>query len=259
MRTEARVALVIVAVVVVAAFVYFGIGDREPIFSARPTADTPDDTLTVDTTAPPLEGQPAERSPIAAVDLRENGTRASINLDLAPTTTAPTTASATRPATERIRLAGEDDTPDLAVRANEPARVQIDLTQPPAGQPRTHVVRSGDTLYGIAHKYYGRGELWVEIKRANPRLVDPSRLRVGQKLTIPVDRQAVAHYEGLPAGADPAKYLRYKVKRGETFSSIAAKHLGSSTRWRDVYALNKSRVAGNPKNLRAGQTILIPR
>lgn len=47
-----------------------------------------------------------------------------------------------------------------------------------------HTVKSGDTLWGIAKKYYGNGNRYPEIAKAN-NIVNPDIIRVGQKLLIP--------------------------------------------------------------------------
>jgi nucleoid-associated protein YgaU len=48
-----------------------------------------------------------------------------------------------------------------------------------------HEVKSGDTLFKIAH-YYGDASLYPEIFEANKNtLKDPNLIRVGQKLRIP--------------------------------------------------------------------------
>ena len=49
----------------------------------------------------------------------------------------------------------------------------------------------------------------------------------------------------------------YVVQRGDTLSKIAKKQLGSSHRWKYLYALNKDKIK-NPNKLRAGQKIIIP-
>jgi nucleoid-associated protein YgaU len=54
--------------------------------------------------------------------------------------------------------------------------------------PKTHTVRSGETLQKIAKQYYGGFSKWRWIADAN-RGVDPSRLRLGQKLKIPAPRR----------------------------------------------------------------------
>ena len=53
--------------------------------------------------------------------------------------------------------------------------------------PTTHVVEAGDTLSALALKYYGDAARWPEIYKANREVIgdDPSKIYVGQKLTIP--------------------------------------------------------------------------
>ena len=48
-----------------------------------------------------------------------------------------------------------------------------------------YVVKSGDNLGKIAQKFYGDARRADVIVRANPKLTDPNRLRVGTKLVIP--------------------------------------------------------------------------
>lgn len=51
-----------------------------------------------------------------------------------------------------------------------------------------HTVVSGDTLWKISKKYYGKGSRYPEIFEANrPMLSHPDKIYVGQVLRIPVD------------------------------------------------------------------------
>ena len=53
-------------------------------------------------------------------------------------------------------------------------------------ESRTHVVQPGETLYGIAEKYYGDSTHWKRIRDANRTSIDPNwRVRAGQILVIP--------------------------------------------------------------------------
>jgi 5'-nucleotidase len=49
---------------------------------------------------------------------------------------------------------------------------------------RRHVVTLGENLYDLAQRYYGRGDLWTDILKANPG-VKPNQMEVGRVLIIP--------------------------------------------------------------------------
>lgn len=63
-----------------------------------------------------------------------------------------------------------------------------DTDNKPASETTTttvrHKVKRGESLWVIAQQYYGDGNRYMEIARAN-KLTNPSLLRVGQMLTIP--------------------------------------------------------------------------
>jgi len=61
-------------------------------------------------------------------------------------------------------------------------------TVPETARPvaRTYLVREGDTLRGIARKFYGSEADWHRIYTRNRgRIDDPAALQVGQLLVIP--------------------------------------------------------------------------
>ena len=55
---------------------------------------------------------------------------------------------------------------------------------PAVTENKTHTVQSGDTLWGIAKKYYGNGAQYPKIASAN-NIANPNIISVGQILSIP--------------------------------------------------------------------------
>ena len=56
-----------------------------------------------------------------------------------------------------------------------------------------HEVVSGDTLWAVSKKYYGKGSRYMEIFEANkPMLSHPDKIYVGQMLRIPADAKSAS-------------------------------------------------------------------
>src|SRR5918992_4116217 len=102
-----------------------------------------------------------------------------------------------------------------------------------AAQAGTHVVRSGETLSGIAARY---GTTVGVLARAN-RLSNPNYIVTGQHITVPV---AATMTSG------------HVVRTGETLSDIAARY-GTS-----VHALARANHLGDPNFIVAGTTLKVP-
>jgi LysM domain len=146
-----------------------------------------------------------------------------------------------------------------APAAPEPTAVIIepaDTRTPAQAAPRTepvdrakhHVVQAGDDLWSLAERHYGDGREWRNIAAANPTVLTggPDRLQIGWRLRIPdLDQD-------LPAGDRVIT-----VRRGETLSSIAERELGSSTRWTDIFKVNKAQLS-DPDELAVGMRLVVP-
>lgn len=48
-----------------------------------------------------------------------------------------------------------------------------------------HVVRSGETLWAIAQQHYGNGNLYHRLVSANPAIVNPNVIHVGDVVRVP--------------------------------------------------------------------------
>ena len=66
-------------------------------------------------------------------------------------------------------------------------------TQDGAEASQFHEIVSGDTLWAVSKKYYGKGSRYMEIYEANtPMLSHPDKIYVGQMLRIPADTKNTA-------------------------------------------------------------------
>ncbi|MNE87947.1 LysM domain/BON superfamily protein [compost metagenome] len=55
-----------------------------------------------------------------------------------------------------------------------------------------------------------------------------------------------------------SKSKTYTVKSGDTLSKIAKLELGSSSKWKDIYNLNKAVIGSDPKLIKPGQRLVLP-
>ena len=96
-------------------------------------------------------------------------------------------------ATGTVTLSGTAPSQEAAEKAvlaagNVTGVSEVDnrLSFPAETEARYHDVVSGDTLSGIAKKYYGDANQYMKIFEANkPMLSHPDKIYVGQKLRIP--------------------------------------------------------------------------
>ncbi len=139
----------------------------------------------------------------------------------------------------------------------------------PATPTRVYVVVAGDTFEGIAKVQLGSGTRWVDLAQANP-LVDPLKLRIGQRLRLPVIEDpapdALSDADGDTPGAPPTDEalpspppgVTHVVRTGESLSTIATRYYGDSSRWNAIYAANRERVGRNPHAVKVGMELVIP-
>jgi membrane-bound lytic murein transglycosylase D len=99
-----------------------------------------------------------------------------------------------------------------------------------------HTVRSGETLSGIGRRY----GVSVALLRAANNNVSPTRLRIGQRLVIPVSRSArsvaqAGHAPAANAGASGARY--HLVRAGETLWLVSHRYdvtISDLRRWNGI-------------------------
>lgn len=107
----------------------------------------------------------------------------------------------------------------------EPKEVQIE---------GRYIVKSGDTLSGIASKY---GTTYQELARIN-NIANPNVIYPGQVIKI--------------NGGTVEKI--YTVKSGDTLSGIANKY---GTTWQNIYNNNRDIIGSNPNLIKPGQILKV--
>ena len=106
--------------------------------------------------------------------------------DLAAAQSTESAAPAAAPA-ENAPAVNELAAAPVAPIAAAPAPVEPAAVAP-AAEPEVYTVVKGDTLGGIARKYYGRASAWTRIQAANKDVLrgkDKTQIRPGMKLQIP--------------------------------------------------------------------------
>lgn len=114
------------------------------------------------------------------------------------------------------------------------ARLRKPVPRHAAPSGATYVVRSGDTLSGIAAKH---GTSWQTLARING-ISNPNRIYAGQRLRLP---------GGAPSHHAPARF--YVVRSGDTLSGIASR---LHTSWQHLAQINGLR---NPNRIYPGQKL----
>jgi nucleoid-associated protein YgaU len=131
-------------------------------------------------------------------------------------------------------------------------------------QAKTYTVKPRDTFSSIAISQYNDEQHWLDIAQANP-LVDPTRLKVGQVLRLP-DKSTFSTPgtpgstgstdEPVPRAPDGVK--TYKIRPGDSLSTVAEKYYDDPTLWRTIYNFNRDKIGPNPNAIQAGMILKVP-
>ena len=184
------------------------------------------------------------------------------------TPTSPRVAMVDRATDKRRTLAGETRRPQaqgpVPLIARKPVGTRHGVERDAGGGKaavETHRVQAGDTMSSLSERYYGSVKYVRFLIESNPQIADPDKLTIGMSIKIPA-KPASGAVPTTASGtnarpADPARRT-YKVQPGDTFYEIARNQLGSSSRWQELFELNKEIVHGDPKRLHVGQVLVLP-
>jgi len=138
-----------------------------------------------------------------------------------------------------------------------PVRTQVGEQRESGQRVQLHRVDRGETLWSIAQKYYGDGNLHRQLLVHNTdrvgsggtiqpgtNLVIPSRAELtGQPAARDDRREAAAQPQAVAGRTEEAKTSRYVVKRGDVLSVIAQRELGTVRRMNEILKLNSDKIS----------------
>jgi LysM repeat protein len=240
---------------------------------------------------------PAEPSPAPGKVLARRNTDDGVSMKISPTQTPARdrgagflTKSVEVPALPLLAADTSLDALTIAAPASAPAAntpLAIDTTINPAVSPAEvqaaspgpsappspapppmieYTIKAGDTGVSIAKDWFGDGNKWTLISKANP-WVDFNRLKIGDKLKLPPKDATEASIAGsgpITAVKPTAKPVTmgdkttYVVQPGDTLIKIARKHFGSDAKWELIYEANKAVIGSDPADLKVGMKLTLP-
>ncbi|MCC6737726.1 MAG: LysM peptidoglycan-binding domain-containing protein [Planctomycetia bacterium] len=179
------------------------------------------------------------------------------------------------PADSGIRIESADSGSRLPAVSDNATHQDPPAGPAPAATSRTYKVEAGDSLARISMKVYGKEKYWRQIFEANKdKMSSPDDLlRVGTALAIPAIADAAAVQPPAPRNETPREVISsepprneapkapapktYKVKAGDTLSSIAKAQLGDANKWKAIFSANRDKLT-SPDSLWEGLELQIP-
>jgi nucleoid-associated protein YgaU len=157
-----------------------------------------------------------------------------------------------------------------------------------------YTVQQGDSFWTISKKVYGSGRYWQKLAKYNSQQVpNPDRMRTGAVISIPdpavfgasratvspvgstLPVESIASIESAnridsaasSAGTERSSsggiffnaqgYPMYRIGGQDTLTTIAAKHLGRASRWKQIYHMNRAELQ-TPDKLQIGMVLQLP-
>lgn len=152
-----------------------------------------------------------------------------------------------------------------AKRDVKPHAIPLTAVASPDTAVDKHRVQPGDTLSGLAQEYYGSERFTQFLINANKQLADPHRLKIGDVVYIPAAPKSAmpsgktAQKSPVSRSSSHAGSRSYTVQPGDTLIAIARDRLGDSSRWEEIMKLNRNVIGSDPRSLRPGQVLELPK
>lgn len=156
-----------------------------------------------------------------------------------------TVASNTQP-TEVVAASNQIPTEPVV---QQPPQAQTQPPPPPPGATQEYVIQKGDSFYTVAKKF---NVTQKAVQDANPT-VDPLKLQVGQKITVPPPSPSTQVAAVTNGGSLPTGETVYVVKSGDVLGTIASHYKVT------VNAIMQANGITDPKKIRVGQKLKIPK
>jgi len=191
----------------------------------------------------------------------------------------PTSASSTNespePTSFRLDLSGEQRPVEQQSEATANPRNSSESDETsPATDKLKHTVKSDQSLFEIAKRYYDNGSYWKSITRANPeKTTEEGQVREGVTLVIPnragrVIRRGDGSESGEGRGqssdisrmrqvVQAAESRTITVRDNDTLSRLASQYLDDKSRWRAFLKYNSGKL-DDPNDIRPGMTLKLP-
>jgi nucleoid-associated protein YgaU len=138
---------------------------------------------------------------------------------------------------------------------------------------QSHTVAARESYWTIAEEKYGSGAYFralFQYNQSHSGQAEP--LQPGMRLRIPDEATLQRLYPNLcprprrqadaasvtRASANIAAGREYQVQHGDTLYEIARRELGKSTRWAEIYELNRDTIGGVASPLEPETTLVLP-
>ena len=144
------------------------------------------------------------------------------------------------------------------------------------GPTRVYTVKPDETYWAISKKIYGTIRYFQALEEHNrSRISSAKKLRPGMKVLVPEEKFLLASYTQLIPGAgrsassveyeqntqglffDSSGRPMFRIGAEDTLGGIAYEHLGRTTRWVEIFNLNRDSLK-TPDRLKIGTVLRMP-